>query len=295
MLFRMYSECLWYPGRQINYMNLIKQLQTKNAANGTNSIQQALATRDTFSNDRGSLLTGPTDYLEDIVEPPKYITAKHVSAIFDKLGYDSQNGVTVFNILNATAYRLKKIELQSQIIQQQQQQQQQSKKEGLVDYDSGVYDSEKITAEDIKIALNQPVLKSSFLPPAAVPPMSGKKGAVSMTVSSLPPVTEEEEKEGPTGNGGKEGKEGEKEKEDPHSMKDLEEVFKFHNLQQNGERSQPNTPSRNNKLSASEEKEGGVTAAVDDDSEGEYEEEERAKLEENLTLPTVMDVSDFVR
>jgi NACalpha-BTF3-like transcription factor len=291
----MYSECLWYPGRQINYMNLIKQLQTKNAANGAahHHIQQVLATRETFSNDRGSLLTGSTDYLEDIVEPPKYITAKHVSAIFDKLGYDSQNGITVFNILNATAYRLKKIELQSQmttnhIQQQQQQQQQQSKKEGDV-----AYDSEKITAEDIKIALNQPVLKSSFLPPSTtIPSMSGKKGAASLMTSSLPVVTEEEEKEGEKGEKGENG-----EKDVNHSMKDLEEVFKFHDLQQNGERSQPNTPSRISKQSGEpEEREVASSgAAGDDDSEGEYEEEERAKLQENLTLPTVMDVNDFVR
>lgn len=35
----------------------------------------------------------------DVVEPPKFITAKHVAALFDKLGYDSKMGQKIFAAL----------------------------------------------------------------------------------------------------------------------------------------------------------------------------------------------------
>ena len=35
----------------------------------------------------------------DVVEPPRHITARHVSAVFEKLGYDAAGGAKLFNIL----------------------------------------------------------------------------------------------------------------------------------------------------------------------------------------------------
>jgi hypothetical protein len=31
----------------------------------------------------------------DVVEPPKFITARHVAAVFEKMGYDAAAGTTV--------------------------------------------------------------------------------------------------------------------------------------------------------------------------------------------------------
>ena len=35
----------------------------------------------------------------DVVEPPRHITARHVSAVFEKLGYDAAGGAKLFNML----------------------------------------------------------------------------------------------------------------------------------------------------------------------------------------------------
>lgn len=35
----------------------------------------------------------------DVVEPPRYITARHVSAVFERIGYDAAGGAKLFNIL----------------------------------------------------------------------------------------------------------------------------------------------------------------------------------------------------
>lgn len=35
----------------------------------------------------------------DVVEPPKLITARHVAAVFEKMGYDAASGTKVFGVL----------------------------------------------------------------------------------------------------------------------------------------------------------------------------------------------------
>ncbi len=136
MLFRMYSEILWYPGRQLNYMNLIKQLRNQPVINeqtvagsptssqsvgssSTSTTAPSSSTSSSTTNGKegggNAVLSASSEFLEDVVEPPKFITAKHISAIFEKLGYDANHGITVFNILSATAFRIKTAELQSQM------------------------------------------------------------------------------------------------------------------------------------------------------------------------------------
>lgn len=36
---------------------------------------------------------------KDVVEPPKFITARHVAGIFEKLGFDASCGQKVFGVL----------------------------------------------------------------------------------------------------------------------------------------------------------------------------------------------------
>ena len=45
------------------------------------------------------MLEGSNGLPKDVVEPPKFITAKHVSAIFEKLGFDASCGQKVFGVL----------------------------------------------------------------------------------------------------------------------------------------------------------------------------------------------------
>lgn len=146
----MYTEILWYPGRQLNYMNLIKQLRNQGSnipvpndpppavaaassptspsplTANSSSTPSTSTTAASTGNPTGSSKEGgnsggnvisssSSEFLEDLVDPPKFITAKHISAIFEKLGYDANHGITVFNILSATAFRIKSAELQTQM------------------------------------------------------------------------------------------------------------------------------------------------------------------------------------
>lgn len=43
----------------------------------------------------------------DVVEPPKFITGRHVAAVFEKLGYDSSAGQKVFTLLVEALNRIK--------------------------------------------------------------------------------------------------------------------------------------------------------------------------------------------
>lgn len=84
-VFRVYVEAIWYPGRQINFLNLQRGGTTSGAAKkpGGYKVMEDQTTA-------------------DVVEPPRYITARHVSAVFEKLGYDAAGGAKLFNILCET-------------------------------------------------------------------------------------------------------------------------------------------------------------------------------------------------
>ncbi len=54
----------------------------------------------------GRVLTGET-VVPSVVEPPKFITGRHVAAIFEKLGFDPAAGQKAFNILCEALSRIK--------------------------------------------------------------------------------------------------------------------------------------------------------------------------------------------
>jgi len=80
-----YIEAIWYPGRQINFLNLQRGGTTSGAAKKP-----------------GGYKVMEDQVNADVVEPPRYITARHVSAVFEKLGYDAAGGAKLFNILCET-------------------------------------------------------------------------------------------------------------------------------------------------------------------------------------------------
>jgi len=185
IVFRVYTEAIWYPGRQFNLMNLKQQVSkdqqsyqrqqqqhqqqqqrsssssysaatsfsaTSSAAGSaiTAAVAAALGHSSSSSSDsnannssqqqsqalKGSSPSRSTEHINhdgtsvtssngnanrgsestflagggtpikctrsdpvDVVEPPKFITARHVSAVFEKLGYDPLNGQKAFDTL----------------------------------------------------------------------------------------------------------------------------------------------------------------------------------------------------
>jgi len=92
LIFRMYSEALWYPGKQINIMKIQGSSGVLPSSPGN---QQSTGGNLTLANDRSQSAGLPQDF----VEPPKFITDRHVAAVFEKLGYDSHCGTKVFGVL----------------------------------------------------------------------------------------------------------------------------------------------------------------------------------------------------
>ena len=79
-IFRIYTESLWYPGRQLNKLS-IKNTMSSSSRHTKSAI---------IENEENN---------SDFVEPPKYITTKHVAAIFERMGYEPQAGVKLFGAL----------------------------------------------------------------------------------------------------------------------------------------------------------------------------------------------------
>lgn len=125
-IFRVYTEALWYPGRNINYINTIQHINFKGTANSPSSALGFLGAGSQMSTVvnlpdgapvNPDILANSTkvqpntnhsaDEKFDVIEPPKYITSKHVAAIFEKFGYDPHNGVIVFDVLCETLQRIR--------------------------------------------------------------------------------------------------------------------------------------------------------------------------------------------
>lgn len=115
MIFRAYLESVWYPGRQLNLMNLLQNTPMKGKNNvfressttGSSSRQGSVdevghsnstTTPSTNLSSSGGILS-PASWPADVVEPPRFITGRHVAAVFERQGYDPTNGHKVFIVL----------------------------------------------------------------------------------------------------------------------------------------------------------------------------------------------------
>ena len=87
IVFRVYSESIWYPGRQLNLVRYYQQQTTPKKASAGNKV----------------LDEAPP---ADVVEPPKFITPRHVAEVFAKLGYCPEDGKAVFSALCETLARV---------------------------------------------------------------------------------------------------------------------------------------------------------------------------------------------
>lgn len=132
-VFRIYLEAVWYPGRQLNVYHAMKELQPKTSFTipaGKFGLHFALVRScfdirmvstellsdkaqpmmDSNANVNPAVQRAAMNEKMNVVVPPKYITEKNVSAIFERLGYDASNGKKVFAILCETIRRMETIE-----------------------------------------------------------------------------------------------------------------------------------------------------------------------------------------
>jgi len=82
-VFRMYTEAVWYPGRQLNLASYHR------------------SPRKTASPQSGhtAILDTESGASADVVEPPKFITARHIGEVFSKIGYKPETGKHIFTVL----------------------------------------------------------------------------------------------------------------------------------------------------------------------------------------------------
>lgn len=105
LIFRVYTESVWYPGRQLNLMHLMQNTNIKGQASSTASPAP--------NNNILAKADAAVDSATYVVEPPKYITARHLATVFEKLGWESSHAVTVFGILCEAINRIKTTDQQS--------------------------------------------------------------------------------------------------------------------------------------------------------------------------------------
>ena len=91
-VFRIYQEAIWYPGRQLNQLNWL--------SSSNSNTKSSLATPRS-KGVIGDFRSGGTG-LDDVVEPPKFITSKNIISVFDRLGFDSAIGQKIFSALYRT-------------------------------------------------------------------------------------------------------------------------------------------------------------------------------------------------
>ena len=103
MIFRIYTETQWYPGRQINYINLLKMAAR---SEGNDAPVQA----NTSGKGRSIMASSEEDSKGDVVEPPKFITSRNIVAALERLGYDSSYAHQIFTTLCDRVARSKKFQ-----------------------------------------------------------------------------------------------------------------------------------------------------------------------------------------
>ena len=80
-VFRIYSESIWYPGRALNIVSIKSNMSSSSSRQSKAAIIESEESN------------------SDFIEPPKYITSKHVAAVFERLGYEPLAGIKLFGAL----------------------------------------------------------------------------------------------------------------------------------------------------------------------------------------------------
>jgi hypothetical protein len=97
-IFKQYQHSLWYPGRPENFAAAAQTIQ-----------HSVCATTGTAPTGAGAAAAAAVKSADSFIttEPPEYITAKHVSAVFERYGFNPRSGHKVFNLLCDVLAKLK--------------------------------------------------------------------------------------------------------------------------------------------------------------------------------------------
>ena len=106
LVFRIYVESMWYPGRQLNAMQLVKQTLKSSSPEDDSSLSPSVSSSSIVH-------AKDTTSLTDVVQPPKVITVRHITNVFQKLGYDIDLGAQLFDILCEKAKKLRRGEVRA--------------------------------------------------------------------------------------------------------------------------------------------------------------------------------------
>jgi hypothetical protein len=90
-VFRIYTESLWYPGRQLNMISIKNNFPSSRVSTSSKSA-----------------IIESEESNADFIEPPKFITGKHVAAVFERLGYEPLAGIKLFGALCEALARRKR-------------------------------------------------------------------------------------------------------------------------------------------------------------------------------------------
>ena len=91
-IFKTYQDVIWYPGRQLNVFARERTFAGIILGPQDNSKRTEI------------LNTTDSDSYGNVMEPPKFITSKHVEKIFETLGYDGADGKRIFEALCSVLY-----------------------------------------------------------------------------------------------------------------------------------------------------------------------------------------------
>eukprot|EP01031_Cornospumella_fuschlensis_P025003 gene25003-30203_t len=105
LVFRIYIESVWYPGRHINFLNFTTKKgggrERTMSDGGGGSSGGNTPSSSAVIKEQGEDLYPSIDR----VEPPKYLNAKHLASIFDKLGYRTDSCPALIDVLCEIARR----------------------------------------------------------------------------------------------------------------------------------------------------------------------------------------------
>lgn len=106
IIFRMYIEACWYPGRVINYRNLLRSTIFNNSIEDLD-LSAASPHPTSTPTVKGSVLSEDVLF-NDVLDVPKFITAKNIANLFSRLGYDPTKANELFLKLVMIAEKEKK-------------------------------------------------------------------------------------------------------------------------------------------------------------------------------------------
>jgi hypothetical protein len=98
IIFRVYVDAVWYPGRNLNQANAYLSGMVGSWAAGVKNVIQGTETSGTAIFEPPKFITGIWCFFSKLILKYMFV-GKNVSFVFEKLGYGSEAGLSAFNAL----------------------------------------------------------------------------------------------------------------------------------------------------------------------------------------------------